>query len=102
MRSPPESCCEPDVIVDRRADIPQSRRRIRRPRGLARHPERGYAGLRIPDRPARRRRRRAAAIANMPTRDVPPGLDPLPASNGFHIGPLFFRAYGICYVFAVL
>ena len=27
---------------------------------------------------------------------------PSPASNGFHIGPLFFRAYGICYVFAVL
>jgi prolipoprotein diacylglyceryl transferase len=27
---------------------------------------------------------------------------PSPSSNGFHIGPLFFRAYGICYVFAVL
>ena len=27
---------------------------------------------------------------------------PSPASNGFHLGPLFFRAYGICYVFAVL
>jgi prolipoprotein diacylglyceryl transferase len=27
---------------------------------------------------------------------------PSPAENGFHIGPLFFRAYGICYVFAVL
>jgi prolipoprotein diacylglyceryl transferase len=27
---------------------------------------------------------------------------PSPASNGFHIGPLLFRAYGICYVFAVL
>jgi prolipoprotein diacylglyceryl transferase len=27
---------------------------------------------------------------------------PSPASNGFHVGPLFFRAYGICYVFAVL
>ena len=27
---------------------------------------------------------------------------PSPSSNGFHVGPLFFRAYGICYVFAVL
>jgi prolipoprotein diacylglyceryl transferase len=27
---------------------------------------------------------------------------PSPAENGFHVGPLFFRAYGICYVFAVL
>jgi prolipoprotein diacylglyceryl transferase len=27
---------------------------------------------------------------------------PSPAENGFHLGPLFFRAYGICYVFAVL
>ena len=26
---------------------------------------------------------------------------PSPSSNGFHIGPLFFHAYGICYVFAV-
>jgi prolipoprotein diacylglyceryl transferase len=36
-------------------------------------------------------------------RDVPPLLFlPSPAENGFHVGPLFFRAYGICYVFAVL
>src|SRR3954451_18553316 len=36
-------------------------------------------------------------------RDVPPLLFlPSPASNGFHVRPLFFRAYGICYVFAVL
>jgi prolipoprotein diacylglyceryl transferase len=27
---------------------------------------------------------------------------PSPSSNGFHVGPLFFRAYGIAYVFAVL
>src|SRR4051794_41744291 len=27
---------------------------------------------------------------------------PSPPENGFHVGPLFFRAYGICYVFAVL
>jgi prolipoprotein diacylglyceryl transferase len=27
---------------------------------------------------------------------------PSPASNGFHVGPLFFHAYGIAYVFAVL
>jgi prolipoprotein diacylglyceryl transferase len=27
---------------------------------------------------------------------------PSPSSNGFHVGPLFFRAYGICYVLAVL
>jgi prolipoprotein diacylglyceryl transferase len=27
---------------------------------------------------------------------------PSPSENGFHIGPLFFRAYGICYIFAVL
>jgi prolipoprotein diacylglyceryl transferase len=26
---------------------------------------------------------------------------PSPADNGFYIGPLFFHAYGICYVFAV-
>ena len=29
------------------------------------------------------------------------GLHPQPASNGFNIGPLFFHAYGIAYVFAV-
>jgi prolipoprotein diacylglyceryl transferase len=27
---------------------------------------------------------------------------PSPSENGFHVGPLLFRAYGICYVFAVL
>jgi prolipoprotein diacylglyceryl transferase len=27
---------------------------------------------------------------------------PSPGSNGFHVGPLFFRAYGLCYVLAVL
>jgi prolipoprotein diacylglyceryl transferase len=27
---------------------------------------------------------------------------PSPASNGFHVGPLFFRAYGLFYVVAVL
>jgi prolipoprotein diacylglyceryl transferase len=26
---------------------------------------------------------------------------PSPADNGFYLGPLFFHAYGICYVFAV-
>ena len=26
---------------------------------------------------------------------------PSPSANGFHIGPLFLHAYGICYVFAV-
>ncbi|MGH2874480.1 MAG: prolipoprotein diacylglyceryl transferase family protein, partial [Solirubrobacteraceae bacterium] len=26
---------------------------------------------------------------------------PSPPANGFYIGPLFFHAYGICYVFAV-
>jgi prolipoprotein diacylglyceryl transferase len=30
-----------------------------------------------------------------------PAFIPSPAENGFHIGPLFFHAYGICYVFAV-
>ena len=29
------------------------------------------------------------------------GYIPSPAHNGFHIGPLFFHAYGIAYVFAV-
>jgi prolipoprotein diacylglyceryl transferase len=29
------------------------------------------------------------------------GYIPSPTSNGFSIGPLFFHAYGICYVFAV-
>jgi prolipoprotein diacylglyceryl transferase len=31
-----------------------------------------------------------------------PASIPSPASNGFHIGPLFFHAYGIAYVFAVM
>jgi prolipoprotein diacylglyceryl transferase len=31
-----------------------------------------------------------------------PGFIPSPSSNGFYIGPLFFHAYGIAYVFAVL
>jgi prolipoprotein diacylglyceryl transferase len=30
-----------------------------------------------------------------------PASIPSPAENGFHIGPLFFHAYGIAYVFAV-
>ncbi len=30
-----------------------------------------------------------------------PAFIPSPSSNGFHIGPLFFHAYGIMYVFAV-
>jgi prolipoprotein diacylglyceryl transferase len=30
-----------------------------------------------------------------------PGFIPSPSSNGFSIGPLFFHAYGIAYVFAV-
>jgi prolipoprotein diacylglyceryl transferase len=47
------------------------------------------------------RRRRAAPIANMPQVPLLAFL-PSPPENGFHIGPLFFRAYGICYVFAVL
>jgi prolipoprotein diacylglyceryl transferase len=29
------------------------------------------------------------------------GYIPSPSNNGFYIGPLFFHAYGICYVFAV-
>ncbi len=32
---------------------------------------------------------------------TPFGAIPSPSSNGFHIGPLFFHAYGIAYVFAV-
>jgi prolipoprotein diacylglyceryl transferase len=32
---------------------------------------------------------------------VIPAYIPSPADNGFHIGPLFFHAYGIAYVFAV-
>jgi len=32
---------------------------------------------------------------------VPPAFIPSPASNGFHIGPLFFHAYGLMYVLAV-
>jgi prolipoprotein diacylglyceryl transferase len=47
------------------------------------------------------RRRRAAVIANMPQVPLLAFL-PSPSENGFHVGPLFFRAYGICYVFAVL
>jgi prolipoprotein diacylglyceryl transferase len=31
-----------------------------------------------------------------------PAFIPSPSSNGLHIGPLFFHAYGIAYVFAVL
>jgi prolipoprotein diacylglyceryl transferase len=32
---------------------------------------------------------------------TPLSFIPSPAENGFHIGPLFFHAYGIAYVFAV-
>ncbi len=32
---------------------------------------------------------------------MPLAFIPSPAENGFHIGPLFFHAYGIMYVFAV-
>ncbi|MGP0049762.1 MAG: prolipoprotein diacylglyceryl transferase [Solirubrobacteraceae bacterium] len=32
---------------------------------------------------------------------IAPAYIPSPADNGFHIGPLFFHAYGIMYVFAV-
>jgi prolipoprotein diacylglyceryl transferase len=32
---------------------------------------------------------------------MPTAFLPSPQSNGFHIGPLFFHAYGIAYVFAV-
>jgi len=32
---------------------------------------------------------------------TPFGYIPSPSDNGFYIGPLFFHAYGICYVFAV-
>jgi prolipoprotein diacylglyceryl transferase len=32
---------------------------------------------------------------------MPSAFIPSPSSNGFYIGPLFFHAYGICYVFAV-
>jgi prolipoprotein diacylglyceryl transferase len=37
-----------------------------------------------------------------PTALFPSAFIPSPAENGFHIGPLFFHAYGIAYVFAVL
>lgn len=30
------------------------------------------------------------------------GSIPSPSESGFHLGPLFFHAYGIAYVFAVL
>ncbi len=30
------------------------------------------------------------------------GFIPSPSANGFHVGPFFVHAYGICYVFAVL
>lgn len=32
---------------------------------------------------------------------LPTAYIPSPPDNGFYIGPLFFHAYGICYVFAV-
>src|SRR4051812_12649393 len=48
-----------------------------------------------------RRRRAPAAIATMPGVSLLASI-PSPASNAFPVGPLFFRAYGICYVFAVL
>jgi prolipoprotein diacylglyceryl transferase len=32
---------------------------------------------------------------------MPTAFIPSPSSNGFYIGPLFFHAYGICYVVAV-
>jgi len=31
-----------------------------------------------------------------------PAFIPSPPSNGFYVGPLFFRAYGLCYVVAVV
>ena len=31
----------------------------------------------------------------------PPAFIPSPSNSGFSIGPFFFHAYGICYVFAV-
>src|SRR4051812_2453325 len=56
---------------------------------------------------SRTARRAGGAAGRRRLRTCPPVTSllasiPSPASNGFHIGPLFFRAYGICYVFAVL
>jgi prolipoprotein diacylglyceryl transferase len=33
---------------------------------------------------------------------VPLAFIPSPSSNGFHVGPLFFHVYGLCYVVAVI
>jgi hypothetical protein len=33
---------------------------------------------------------------------VPVAFIPSPPSNGFHVGPLFFHAYGLAYVVAVI
>jgi prolipoprotein diacylglyceryl transferase len=33
---------------------------------------------------------------------LPAAFIPSPSSNGFHVGPLFFHAYGLAYVFAVI
>src|SRR4051812_50174909 len=56
---------------------------------------------------SRTARRAGGAAGRRRLRTCPPVTSllasiPSPASYGFHIGPLFFRAYGICYVFAVL
>ena len=39
--------------------------------------------------------------ATILARVIAPAFIPSPSANGFHIGPLFFHAYGIAYVFAV-
>jgi prolipoprotein diacylglyceryltransferase len=34
--------------------------------------------------------------------ELPTAFLPSPPVNGFHIGPLFVHAYGLCYVMAVI
>jgi len=43
---------------------------------------------------------RRSAIQTMTS--APLAFIPSPADNGFHVGPLFFHVYGICYVVAVI
>ena len=73
-----------------------------RPRAGVRRPGGGAGGALQPgggdDNPEPTR---IAAFAGRMGRVIAPGAIPSPSSNGFSIGPFFFHAYGIAYVFAV-
>src|SRR6202008_137900 len=77
-------------------------RRARRPPSGLRRARRGARGALQPGGgDANDQRTRASPFAaRIKSMNVLASI-PSPASNGFYIGPLFFHAYGIAYVFAV-